>query len=276
MPRMTFDAWKEAASTFPNLAAAEKWRAQNGIDVEGLPPLGPSGKDEELPPVGGLSVEDEADAGDQTAGGLAALENGTFDFTKANDPQLFQQMYKQQLAATQREEQAAKDQFEAARQKIAERYAGPSQSEMLFALSRSMLSPRGVPGFKGFLGNLMGTFGDISTASRQADQQREDQLLALQQQYAQAQSQRRVGTQKGMLDLLKTYGSLNKPQDMGTWSESLQRFIPKNRPVPIATGSMADGRRTEKYSDGTIRVYEINGTSTLYDAAGNQITEGGR
>lgn len=213
MPKMTFDQWKQAAGAFKSLGDAERWRAENGIDVDGLPPLRASGMDRELPPVGGLAVEDEADNGDGEAvtGGLSALEDGSFDFERANDPKLFQQMYKQQLAATQREQQAAKDQFEAARQRIAKKYAGPSQAEMLFALSRSMLSPRSVPGFKGFLGGVMGTFGDISAASRQAEQQREEQLLALQQQYQGAEAQRRLGSQKGMLDLLKTYGALNKP-----------------------------------------------------------------
>lgn len=281
MPRViSMQDFDKKVQELGSVGAANQWLRQNGYE---LPPAD-SG---ELPPIGGLSAaqNQEVDMGavggpdeedEEALGGLAAADDGSLDFTKLNDPSVFNRMYASQRRATAAQDQSAKQLFEQARAKLMQRYAGPTRSDQLLAISSAMLAPRKVPGFKGFLGSMVNTSLGISQAQQQAERQREEQLMALQQQYQTGAAARAAAQQKGTLELLRTYGSLNKPRDMGTWSENLQRFVPKDRAVVVAVGQLPDGRRTEKLSDGSIKAYNPDGTATLYDAGGNIIQQGAK
>lgn len=276
MPRkITMTQLDAKAQELGDVGKALAWAEANGYEVDTgteLPPVGqPQGA---LSAAMGGGPDEDVGSEEDDLGGLAGYDGAELDFTKLSDPKVFSQMYRQQRTAAQQQEQSAKQLFEQARARLAQRYAGPTRGDQMLALSQAMLAPRKVPGFKGFAGRMFGTFADISTAERQAAQQREDQLLALQQQYQTGAAARAAAQQKNTLDLMKTYGTLNKRPDMGTWSENLQRFIPKDKPVPIAVGKLPDGRRTEKMSDGSIRAYNTDGSVTMYDAAGNQIAQG--
>lgn len=283
MPRtITEDQLMQKARELGTVAAANRWMQENGYTLAPNPI--PPAQDGELPPAqsqqspaqggalsaaGGLDEDDE-----ESMTTLAALGDGSLDFNKLSDPRVFQQMYQSQLAAARQQEQSAKEMFEQAKRKLTERYAGPGQAEQLFALSRALLAPRSMPGFQGFLQNTMGTLADMETAKRQADMEREERLAALQAQYQQGAASRASDQRRSTLDLLKTYASVNKPRDMGVWSEQLGRFVPKDRPTVIAVGATKEGLRTEKLSDGTIRVYDASGRASLYDAGGNLIQGG--
>lgn len=261
------------AQELGDVGKALAWAKANGYEVDTgteLPPVGGlAAAGGEEPAMGGPDEEDE----DLDYGGLAAAD-GSLDFAKLNDPAVFNNMYASQRRAAAAQEQSAKQLFEQARAKLAERYAGPARSDQLLAISSAMLSPRKVPGFKGFLGRMVDTSLNISQAQRQAEQQREDQLLALQQQYQTGAASRQAAQQNALLGLLKTYGALNKPRDLGTWSENLGRFVPKDRPTVIAVGTTKDGLRSEKLSDGSIKIYNADGTTALYDAGGKLIQPG--
>lgn len=220
MPRtITEDELMDKARELGTIGEATKWMKANGITL--MPnPIPPA--DEELPPVsqtqGALSaMEDEEETGAEDAMGaldLAALDFSDMDRTKL--PSMLNTLYQHNLAAQQRADQSAKQLYEEGRKRIMEKYAGPSQAEQLFALSRAMLAPRKAPGFGGFMGNVMGAFGNMETAQRQAEQEREERLLALQQQYQQGQIQREAQRPKTALELAKTYAALTKPTQRRT------------------------------------------------------------
>lgn len=208
--RVSFEDWQNMMQDFPTVGEAERWRVKNGIEVEGLDGGG------ELPPIqaqGALDVvPEEGEMEDEGAAPAGALDLANLDFSNLrNDPSVFNQLYAASMAADQRAAQSAQQLYEEGRKRIMEKYAGPSQAERFFALSRAMLSPRKVPGFGGFMGSVMGTFGDIESARRQAEQEREERLLALQQQYQQGQLQREAQRPKTALELAKTYLSATKP-----------------------------------------------------------------
>ena len=215
MPRtITEDELMDKARELGTIGEATKWMKANGIIL--MPnPIPPAGG--ELPPLsqtqGALStMDDEEETGTEDAMGgldLAALDFSNTDRTKL--PGLLNTLYQHNLAAQQRADQSAKQLYEEGRKRIMEKYAGPSQAEQLFALSRAMLAPRKAPGFGGFMGNVMGAFGNMETAQRQAEQEREERLLALQQQYQQGQIQREAQRPKTALELAKTYAALTKP-----------------------------------------------------------------
>lgn len=215
--KITMTQFDAKAQELGDVGKALAWAKANGYELDTgteLPPVEqPQGAlsaaaPEQTPAVGGGPEDEEYEDSLAT---MAENDTGDFDFTKLNDPKVFSQMYQQQRTAAAQQEQSAKQLFEQARARLAQRYAGPDRGDQMFALSRAMLSPRKVPGFKGFAGNVFGTFADISTAERQAAQQREDQLIALKQQYQQGNIARQGAQQKGLLDLMKTYAAVNKP-----------------------------------------------------------------
>lgn len=221
---MKMSDWLETAREFPTAAEAEAYRQRNGIQIEGEKSMTRSDYGE-LPPVaeqaGALdaaaaadeadaAAEDQAAAADDAAAG--ALDFANLDFSKLRaDPTVFQQLLQANYAANQRAEQSAKQLYEEGRKRIMEKYAGPTASERLFALSRAMLSPTKVPGFAGLLGNVTGALSENAKAAREAEQAREEQLFNLQQQYAQGTATRAAALPKTAADLAAKYLTATKP-----------------------------------------------------------------
>lgn len=268
-----FDAKAQELGT---VGAAARWAQENGYELPAAEDTGaPQGGLSAVAPESSLAVgggpEDEELEDDDGLGGLASADTGLIDFGKLNDPKMFQTMYQQQRAAVAQQEASAKQMFEMAKQRLQQRYAGPTRSDQMLALSSAMLSPRKVPGFAGFAGRIFGTFNDISAAERQAAQQREDQLLALQQQYQTGNAARAAAQQKGTLDLLRTYGAVNKPvkprtgfnpitgelTDMDTGQLIENRALPTYTPQEVAALSQDPANRGKKFRTTDGRVMEI-------------------
>lgn len=198
-----------------SVGAALNWARENGYE---LPPA-----NQELPPVaeqGALAAAAQAaDTGeeetmDDTAdtGGMGGLDLATLDLgqIKTDPAGFFKSILEANQAAEQRAALSAKQLYDAGRQRIMEKYAGPKRSEQLFALSQAMLSPRDTPGFGGFLANVTGALGANAKAVRDAEQAREEQLLALQQQYQQGEAARMAARPKTAADLASKYIAATK------------------------------------------------------------------
>lgn len=279
MPRtITEDELMDKARELGTIGEATKWMKANGITL--MPnPIPPA--DEELPPVsqtqGALSaMEDEEETGAEDAMGaldLAALDFSDMDRTKL--PSMLNTLYQHNLAAQQRADQSAKQLYEEGRKRIMEKYAGPSQAEQLFALSRAMLAPRKAPGFGGFMGNVMGAFGNMETAQRQAEQEREERLLALQQQYQQGQIQREAQRPKTALELAKTYAALTKPATGSAYDTQRGIFVNRNNPRPTENTYTIPGtkRTLVQWQDGYWREELPGGTYRVFERAGNAFKE---
>lgn len=92
-------------------------------------------------------------------------------------------LYKQLAAAPEEEAARYRAQFEQGQQRINEMYGGPSQSQMLFALSKALLSPRRYKGFGGTMHNVSQALGGIAEQGQEARQRREAALARLQESY---------------------------------------------------------------------------------------------
>lgn len=204
-----------------SVGAALNWARENGYE---LPPA-----NQELPPVaeqGALAAAAQAaDTGeeetmDDTAatGGMGGLDLATLDLgqIKTDPGNFFKSILEANQAAEQRAALSAKQLYDAGRQRIMEKYAGPKRSEQLFALSQAMLSPRDTPGFGGFLANVTGALGANAKAVRDAEQAREEQLLALQQQYQQGEAARMAARPKTAADIAAKYIAATKPEKRRT------------------------------------------------------------
>lgn len=223
--------WLDMARDFPTHAEAEQYRQRNGIQIEGeksvnysdygeLPPLSQASSlvatQQVAEPEEAVStMDEEEETGAEDA--MGGLDLANLDFSKLRgDPTIFQQILRANIDANKRAEQSAKQLYEEGRKRIMEKYAGPSQSERLFALSRAMLSPTDFPGFKGFLGNVTGALSENAKAQRMAEQAREEQLFNLQQQYQQGAAQRAAALPKTAADLATKYMAATKPTQRRT------------------------------------------------------------
>lgn len=214
---ITEDELMEKARELGTVEAANKWMRDNGLTLVPNPIPAANGRQAaELPPVaqGGLSAvaaaEPKAEAG--------TSDFGSIDFAQAKrDPGAFySNLMRMSQEADVRAAQASKALYEEGRKRILEKYAGPSQAERLYALSRAMLSPTDFPGFKGFLGNVVGALGETAKSSREAEQTREQKLFELQQQYQQGEIERAAARPKTALDMARLIATHNKPQQRRT------------------------------------------------------------
>lgn len=222
--------------------------------------------------------ETDLETEDQTAD----ADLSAFPDLNPRDPASFMRVYSRSMqeadAAARTESEARRQAYEQARAQLeGSRFGAPSQSEMLLRLSQALLSPTKMSGFKGTLANVAPVLADAATERRQADEARAASLMKLQQQYraegastASQAAQQRLAALKGLAPLFK-----QQTPSMGQWSETLMRYIPKDRPVVVKSGVL-NGKRVESLSDGNMRVYNSDGTSSLYDAGGNLIPTGGQ
>lgn len=200
---------------------------------------------------------------DETGDGIGALSAmGEIDFNRVRtDPAgLLGDVYRSQTQAQNAYERTAKQQYEEARRRLMEKNYGPSKAEQLFAISQAFFAPKRMRGFAGAMDKMTGVFGKLATANREAKVGREEALAKLRDTYSLGAAERGVNRAKTAADLVKAGSSLLKANDPGVWSEQLQQFVPKNRPV-ITTSGMLNGRRIVRYSDGTSRLYnDASGT----------------
>lgn len=167
---MTFEEWKVKASEFPSLGAAEEWRAQNGVEVEGLPSPESSqrwrGQYDKPAPVGG--------------GGLTVAAQQSQDAPEMDEADTLRQEI---MGYPAKQRVAREAQFKAAQERIGQMYGGPSQSQMLFALSQALLGPRKYGGFAGTMYNVSQALGGIGQAREDAMRKRAEAEFELRQAY---------------------------------------------------------------------------------------------
>jgi len=200
-----------------SVGAALNWARENGYE---LPPA-----NRELPPVepqGGLKTAEEAstmaadtgeedtgteDTGAEDTGAMGGLDLANLDFSKikSNPDAFFKTLVDANLAAEKNRAASAKRMYEEADKRILEKYAGPSQSERLFALSRAMLSPTKTPGFAGFLGNVTGALSENAKAAREAEQLRQQKQFENYLQYQKGELERAAAQPKTVADLVAKY-----------------------------------------------------------------------
>ena len=96
------------------------------------------------------------------------------------------------------------------------------------------------------------------------------QQLINQEQDPQMKSYLQFASDKAIEDLYLERVKGQKP-NLGQWSENLQRFIPKDRPVPTRSGRLPNGSSVTEYSNGDKLVTYANGTQQRFDVEGNPI-----
>jgi len=243
-------------------AKAEAWRQQQGVEV---------GEEDAVPAPAPLS-EDAPDAV-EPLGALSAPE-GQPDERAAILKQL-QELQQRDLKGFGDEREYRRKLFEQGRASLEKERLGPSRAEQLFALAAAFSEPQRYKGFGGMMANVMPVMAQMTGATRKADQQRSEALRELERTYLDEEQSLSRGERSAQRQYLTSMLSATKPEKPQlVWSERFGRFIPKDELTVIQGGSL-NGKRTEKLSDGTVRVYEADGTFNLYDAGGRLVGSGG-
>lgn len=184
-------------------------------------------------------------------------------------------------AARQKQAKTKKDIFEKGEKEIlARRYGAPTTSEQLFALGAALLAPRRYKGFAGTLDKITPVLGQMDKLQSSAEAQRNEARDRLRREYLTGIADADVAAAQARVEargrLLSPLASATKPQGMGSWSETLQRYVPKDRAVVVASGRLPDGRSVDRMSDGSMRALNNDGSYSYYDAGGNPIKVGGQ
>lgn len=194
----------QRAGGVPNIPETRSYVSRFQTMLQGAKP--PAAKVPQMPysDPNADTTEDDGDLGSLGVGALGGGAAGNSAFNTA-----LQRGYANLQAAQNAEALSAKQEYEAAQKRLAER-SGVSQSEMLLRLSKALLSPSYTRGFGGTLNNLMGAFGDIATASRTAEEKRAEQEAELRSQFNKFAGAQRTANARDYINMMKLYGAANK------------------------------------------------------------------
>lgn len=276
METISMEDFDAKAQELGSVGAALKWARENGYE---LPPA-----NRELPPVadkGALAAAAEADAeqadadaeqADVDAAGALDYANVDFSQIKDNPGAFIKSFLDASRASDARRAASAKKLYEEADKRILEKYAGPSQSERLFALSRAMLSPTDFPGFKGFLGNITGALSENAKAAREAEQLRQQKQFENYLQYQKGELARGDAMAKTAADLVLKYA---KPSPSGlTYDTQRGVYVDRNNPRPTQEQyDIGKGRTLVLWQDNLWREKLPDGRYKVFERAGNQFNE---
>ena len=154
---------------------------------------------------------DEEETMGEDVGALNAMGDIDFSMLKSDPMGLLQKIHGQQVAAQSAERATKQKLYEEAQRRIAERNAGPSTSEQLFALSRALLAPRKYRGIAGTIGKISGAFGDIDQAQRRAEMARENELAKLRDTYLGDLAEAGTRGAKTAADLVRAGAAFARP-----------------------------------------------------------------
>lgn len=171
MPTISQEDWMRMVEALgPD--KAEAWRQSQSIDV-GMPSAMPDpGTDV---PSGALDAPED----EETTGG-ALGGSGVDRTTFLKDLQALQQ---EEMDAARSDRDYRRRMFEQGRAELEKMRMGPSTSEQLFALAAAFSQPQQYKGFGGMMANVMPVLAQMSSQTRQADQQRSLALRKLEQDY---------------------------------------------------------------------------------------------
>lgn len=151
---------------------ADNWRAQNGVQVEGMQPVENDTYDEELPPVALQGALPSANS--QAAPSMLSVQDM---YTQQQQLGTDLNKYWEQM---QRDRKA---QYEQATAELEKRRYGPSRAEQLFQLAAAIGTPTIDRSFGSIMANVVPTFASIEKAKRTAEEERSAAARALREKY---------------------------------------------------------------------------------------------
>lgn len=203
---------------------------------------GNDGEGEGVLPVGGLSYADaqkEADAANKT---------------------LYGQI------------QSNIDVLDAAREALRNRRFAPSNSEKWLAIAAALGQPTRTGSFGESLGNLAQALGTQKAERRKFEQEAE--MLGLKYGLEAGTERMRLAQARATEAdrTLRAVVAANKPKP-GTWSENMGQFVSPDNPVATQNKVRVGKYTLTKYTDGSLRLKNPDGTYSVYTEDGVKIRD---
>lgn len=153
--------------------------------------------------------------------------------------------------------------------KIMAQRTGPSFSERMFQLSAALAQPTTRRGFGAVLANVAPVLQAQERAEREGMDKRRDALSALKA----AQLGQRAGLANQDVTTALAMAKLAKQgTGLGQWSDKFGRYVPKDRVVPVSSAIHKTGRRLVTYSDGSSKLYGLNGNPKAFEILDGALT----
>ena len=161
------------------------------------------------------------------------------------------------------------DRYDALEKALAEKRYGPSFSERMFQLSAALATPTAQRGLGGILANVTPVLAAQQQAKRAGELSRREALDKLDAERLEQQ----VGLAKqGLSTSLAMARIAKQGTGPGQWSDKLSRYIPKDRVVPVSSAVHKTGRRLVTYSDGSSKLYGLNGNPKAFEILDGALT----
>jgi len=210
-------------------------------------------------------TEDSADFG--------GPDGGALDYASMTPQTIFRSMGDLQGKIAKLSPAMGQTDYEAARQKIAERRYGPSRAEQLFALSAALAKPTYAGNrFGQIIGNVAPALADTERARREATEARETALEQLKQQYLTGQNATERQKLEAQLGLVKTAAQMVKPAAGLSYDAQRGVFVDKNNPRPTSNVyyDPKAGVRLVQWQDGYWRKDNPDGTVSVFERYGDE------
>lgn len=214
------------------------------------------GEDENL--MGGLNLAAAADA-DADAADADLVDLSVYSDAGVRDA----------IAASRKIAAEQQRRYDAQVEEIKARRAGPSFSERMFQLSAALATPTDQRGLGGILANVTPVLAAQQKAKRQGELSRREALEQLEtDRLAQRMglAKQDVATSLAMAKLAK------QGTGLGQWSDKFGRYVPKDRVVPVSSAVHKTGRRLVTYSDGSSKLYGLNGNPKAFEILDGALT----
>ncbi len=231
------------------------------------PPVYPSQPLDAAQPQG-VPTMDETEDSPAPEAGLDALA-----FANMTPQTIFRSMADLQGKIAKLSPAMGQTDYEAARQKIAERRYGPSRAEQLFALSAALAKPTYAGNrFGQIIGNVAPALADTERARREATEARETALEQLKQQYLTGQNATERQKLEAQLGLVKTAAQMAKPAAGLSYDAQRGVFVDKNNPRPTSNVyyDPKAGVRLVQWQDGYWRKDNPDGTVSVFERYGDE------
>jgi hypothetical protein len=280
MPHYTQDEWMRlVADNFPSALPPEMeaFRNANNVFVDGLPPpkySGPlsTGGYAGTPPQtqGPSTVDPEDDTPDQDqTGALPGPVTSVPEWSKA-----MSNLTKEETDYGAKYPADRTKHYEETRDAILKRRLGPTQSEQLFALAAAIGTPMLRPSLGGVMHNVGMTMADFQKANREAEQQRADALLALNQTYANDLDAAQRAQFKARREALAAQGTVlaRASAPHTTINPKTGLFVDRNNPRPTENVYYDPKTRFKvvQWQDGYWRQTNPDGSTTTYERYGDE------
>lgn len=234
-------------------ARAEAWRVKNNL-VVGMPP-----EEEEA------MYETDAETPDKTADVALPSKGALGALSSEGEYKASQKRFTEQADANL-------NLLMEAQKALRERRLGPTNREKWFSIAAALGQPTRTGSFGESLGNLNKSLAEIAAERRKAEDTREELGLKYGLEISGQKLRMLQAAANEAGEIYRAELAANKPKP-GTWSENMGQFVSPDNPVATRNKLRVGNYTLTKYTDGSLRLRNPDGSYSVYTDEGVKIKD---